>query len=262
MCDDRVRRRHTAPEGERPQATELELDEIKQRVRRRAANPSRRKPVHEVTTCHPRHARHRDAVQHRRGGPCDLRRHVARQRRGRPVRDAHAHADAPAMHADADGDNTGGGVHRRRGWRRLRQRAASSRPRRATPPSQQRRAARRRSRPTEERRRLPGRGDHRGQPTRQAAAAAQTSQLPFTGFAAIPVLLGGLALLTGGLVLRRRTRSEYPFASGGSPAASVEEDRGPHGDLSPAGLGPCGVQLADEAASALVERVQPQRLRA
>jgi hypothetical protein len=46
------------------------------------------------------------------------------------------------------------------------------------------------------------------QPTRQAAAAAQTSQLPFTGFAAIPVLLGGLALLSGGLVLRRRTRSE------------------------------------------------------
>jgi hypothetical protein len=46
------------------------------------------------------------------------------------------------------------------------------------------------------------------QPARQEAAAAQTSQLPFTGFAAIPVLLGGLALLTGGLVLRRRTRSE------------------------------------------------------
>ena len=34
------------------------------------------------------------------------------------------------------------------------------------------------------------------------------TQLPFTGFAAIPVLLGGLALLTGGLLLRRRTRSE------------------------------------------------------
>jgi hypothetical protein len=46
------------------------------------------------------------------------------------------------------------------------------------------------------------------QTTRQQAAAAQTGQLPFTGFAAIPVLLGGLALLSGGLVLRRRTRSE------------------------------------------------------
>ena len=43
------------------------------------------------------------------------------------------------------------------------------------------------------------------QPERQEAAAATTSQLPFTGFAAIPVLLGGLALLTGGLILRRRT---------------------------------------------------------
>ena len=45
------------------------------------------------------------------------------------------------------------------------------------------------------------------QPTRQEAAATN-SQLPFTGFAAIPVILGGLALLAGGLVLRRRTRPE------------------------------------------------------
>jgi hypothetical protein len=56
---------------------------------------------------------------------------------------------------------------------------------------------------------LPAQESNSGtQPTRQEAAAAQTSQLPFTGFAAIPVLLGGLALLSGGLVLRRRTRSE------------------------------------------------------
>jgi hypothetical protein len=46
------------------------------------------------------------------------------------------------------------------------------------------------------------------QAERQQAAAAQTSELPFTGFAAIPVLLGGLALLAGGLVLRSRTRSQ------------------------------------------------------
>src|SRR3954452_7950347 len=45
------------------------------------------------------------------------------------------------------------------------------------------------------------------QPERQAAAAATTSQLPFTGYAAIPVLLGGLLLLTGGLLLRRQTSS-------------------------------------------------------
>ena len=45
------------------------------------------------------------------------------------------------------------------------------------------------------------------QPTRQVEATTE-SQLPFTGFAAIPVMLGGIALLTGGLVLRRRTRAE------------------------------------------------------
>jgi hypothetical protein len=45
------------------------------------------------------------------------------------------------------------------------------------------------------------------QPSRQVSATSG-SQLPFTGFAAIPVMLGGIALLTGGLVLRRRTRAE------------------------------------------------------
>ena len=44
------------------------------------------------------------------------------------------------------------------------------------------------------------------QPARQVEAGATTnSKLPFTGFAAIPVLLGGIALLSAGLVLRRRT---------------------------------------------------------
>ena len=46
------------------------------------------------------------------------------------------------------------------------------------------------------------------QPTRQVEAGAQgggSEELPFTGFAAIPILLGGVALLTTGLVLRRRT---------------------------------------------------------
>jgi hypothetical protein len=49
------------------------------------------------------------------------------------------------------------------------------------------------------------------QPARQVEAGAQSNgseQLPFTGFAAIPVLLGGVALLTTGLVLRRRTANE------------------------------------------------------
>jgi len=44
------------------------------------------------------------------------------------------------------------------------------------------------------------------QPARQVEAGADTnSKLPFTGFAAVPVLLGGIALLSAGLVLRRRT---------------------------------------------------------
>ena len=47
------------------------------------------------------------------------------------------------------------------------------------------------------------------QPSRQVEAGTTTSnQLPFTGFAAVPILLGGIALLSAGLVLRRRTGSE------------------------------------------------------
>jgi hypothetical protein len=46
------------------------------------------------------------------------------------------------------------------------------------------------------------------QPARQVEAGAQATggeELPFTGFAAIPILIGGVALLTSGLVLRRRS---------------------------------------------------------
>src|SRR4051812_47465962 len=46
------------------------------------------------------------------------------------------------------------------------------------------------------------------QGTRQVETSAGTGELPFTGFMALPVLLGGVALLGAGLVLRRRTRSE------------------------------------------------------
>ena len=45
------------------------------------------------------------------------------------------------------------------------------------------------------------------QPERQEENGSN-GQLPFTGFAAIPVLLGGIALLSGGLVLRWRAREE------------------------------------------------------
>ena len=49
------------------------------------------------------------------------------------------------------------------------------------------------------------------QPSRQVEAGADTGggeELPFTGLAAIPILLGGVALLSTGLVLRRRTRDD------------------------------------------------------
>jgi hypothetical protein len=50
------------------------------------------------------------------------------------------------------------------------------------------------------------------QPARQVEAGAQggggDEQLPFTGFAAIPILLGGVALLSAGLVMRRRTAGD------------------------------------------------------
>jgi hypothetical protein len=45
------------------------------------------------------------------------------------------------------------------------------------------------------------------QPARQVEHASNSSSLPFTGFAAIPVLLIGLALLSTGLVMRRTSRN-------------------------------------------------------
>ena len=53
--------------------------------------------------------------------------------------------------------------------------------------------------------------DEGSQPARQVEAGAQATggeELPFTGFAAIPILLGGIALLATGLVMRRRAGDE------------------------------------------------------
>ncbi len=56
----------------------------------------------------------------------------------------------------------------------------------------------------------PGSGDAL-QPRRQVESGVDAGgddtggDLPFTGFAAIPILIGGVALLSGGLVMRRRT---------------------------------------------------------
>ena len=46
------------------------------------------------------------------------------------------------------------------------------------------------------------------QPRQVESGANSGDELPFTGFLALPVLLGGVALLSAGLVLRRRTRSD------------------------------------------------------
>jgi hypothetical protein len=46
------------------------------------------------------------------------------------------------------------------------------------------------------------------QPTRQVEAGASGGTLPFTGYLAIPVLLAGVALLGTGLVLRRRSAND------------------------------------------------------
>ena len=47
------------------------------------------------------------------------------------------------------------------------------------------------------------------QPARQVEAGANTSSsLPFTGFAAVPILFGGIVLLSGGLLLRRRAGAQ------------------------------------------------------
>ena|SRR5215217_2559825 len=47
-------------------------------------------------------------------------------------------------------------------------------------------------------------GENAVQPARQVESGAGAEDLPFTGFLAIPILLGGVALLSAGLVLRRR----------------------------------------------------------
>jgi hypothetical protein len=46
------------------------------------------------------------------------------------------------------------------------------------------------------------------QPARQFEAAGTGGSLPFTGFAAIPVLLLGLGLLSAGLIVRRTSRDD------------------------------------------------------
>jgi hypothetical protein len=193
--DDVIRRL----EDERPQATARELDEIKQRVRRRAAEPSRRSQSMKsriailgmlvtgmvfstagaglaVSGIADQSTNNAAVSQYATPTPTPC---VPTDTTGnvRPTENQGTGPDecgeggvlpAEAENAPSEDRDSGGGVL-----------------------PQEEKAA-----------------DSGTQPERQQAAAVDTAQLPFTGFAAIPVLLGGLALLTGGLVLRRRTRSE------------------------------------------------------
>jgi hypothetical protein len=186
---------------ERPQATELELDAIKQRVRRNAANPSRRSQSMKsrlailgmlVAGMLFSTAGAGLAIS----GVTQSGDNAAVSQYGTPT-------PTPVCTATPPGDTTptsenGGGTNNASpdacGEGGVLPAEETNAPTSDTAPSA---ASGGGVSPAEE-----------SQPVRQQAAAAQTSQLPFTGFAAIPVLLGGLALLSGGLVLRRRTRSE------------------------------------------------------
>jgi hypothetical protein len=53
-----------------------------------------------------------------------------------------------------------------------------------------------------------GGGGENTQPAEQVAATGGSGSLPFTGFVAIPLLVGGAALAGTGAVMRRRTRED------------------------------------------------------
>ena len=187
---------------ERPQATDLELDEIKQRVRRRAADPSRRNQSMKsrlailgmlVAGLVFSTAGAGLAIQGQNGSNAAISQYGTPTPTATPVCTPTPTGTTPTSgggqvtpsdicgeggvlpaeeeNAPAGGNGGGGGGE------------APTTGGGGTLPAEETQAE------------------------RQQAAAAQTSELPVTGFAAIPVLLGGLALLAGGLVLRSRTKT-------------------------------------------------------
>jgi hypothetical protein len=144
----------------RPEATELELDQIKQRVRKRASRPSRRR----------QDMKSRVAIL----TMLVLGMMLSTTGAGLAIQGLSSGDDASVAQYDTP-DNSPGDVLDDQN---------------ASPDAA----------PT---------GDSQSddlQPTRQAEVGSDAGdELPFTGFLAIPVLIGGVALLSAGLVLRRRT---------------------------------------------------------
>jgi hypothetical protein len=195
---------------ERPEATELELDEIKQRVRRRAANPSRRSSqsmksriaILGLLVSGMLFSTAGAGLAIQGGGTAQSGTNAAVSQYETPTP-----TPTPVCTATPT-PSPGGSVSPSDvcGEGGVLPAEANNAPTTETKPTKTADTA-----PATDTGSgvLPAEETNAGtQPSRQEAAAAQTSQLPFTGFAAIPVLLGGLALLSGGLVLRRRTRAE------------------------------------------------------
>jgi hypothetical protein len=147
----------------RPEATELELDQIKQRVRRRAGRPSRRK----------QDMKSRLAIL----AMLVFGMVFSTTGAGLAIQSLSTGDDASVAQygtpdnspGDVGGDRTGAGGNG----------GAAG-----------------------------GNADTTLQPTRQAELGADGDELPFTGFLAIPVLIGGVALLSGGMLLRRRASQD------------------------------------------------------
>jgi hypothetical protein len=155
----------------RPEATALELDAIKQRVRTRSSQPARRRTTRRAQLMKSRLAILSMLV---------LGMLLSTTGAGLAVSSLSGHHNASvSQYGAATPTPTGGGNVLGD------EDSGTNAPASGTSPS--------------------GGGGNAVQPARQVEAGTNNSSLPFTGFAAVPVLLGGIALLSAGLVLRRRT---------------------------------------------------------
>jgi LPXTG-motif cell wall-anchored protein len=194
--DDVIRRL----EDERPQATARELDEIKQRVRRRAANPSR-KGNQSMKSRFAILAMLVTGMLFSTAGAglaiSGIQDNASVSQYGTPVCTP---TPTPPGGVNPAETPTGGGG----GGSNVCEEGGVLPAEDSNPGSEEGSGG---ESPAEETEGgvLPAEESAETQPERQVAAQAETSQLPVTGFAAIPVLLGGLALLAGGLILRRRS---------------------------------------------------------